>query len=96
MEERPAGGNSNTSKKNTKSEQTLSTSLDEMMTLFRNIFKDDATLRIRVFSNMFTDSLRFGLVYVDGMVDKHLIQEGIIKPVMAFDFTKRIVAIKPS
>lgn len=89
MEERPAGGNSNTSQKNTKSEQTLSTSLDEMMTVFRDIFKNDGTLRIRVFSNMFSDSLRFGLVYVDGMVDKHMIQEGIIKPVMAFDFTEK-------
>lgn len=38
---------------------------------------------------MFSDSLRFGLVYVDGMVDKHMIQEGIIKPVMAFDFTEK-------
>ncbi|OMD10121.1 spore germination protein [Paenibacillus odorifer] len=89
VEERPAGGNSNTSQKNTKSEQTLSTSLDEMMTVFRDIFKNDGTLRIRVFSNMFSDSLRFGLVYVDGMVDKHMIQEGIIKPVMAFDFTEK-------
>jgi spore germination protein KA len=59
-----------------------------MMSLFRQIFKDDGTLRIRVLNNEHSDSLRFGLVNVDGMVDKQLIQEGVIRPLMAFDFSR--------
>lgn len=70
-----------------KAEEGLSTSLDEMMSLFRRIFKDDGTLRIRVFNNVSNEKLRFGLVYVDGMVERHMIQEGVIKPILAYDFT---------
>ncbi|WP_340006525.1 spore germination protein [Paenibacillus sp. FSL K6-0276] len=88
VEKQTAGGNSKDSQKNTTSGQTPSKSLDEMMNLFRQIFKDDGTLRIRVLNNEYSESLRFGLVYVDGMVDKHMIQEGVIKPLMAFDFTR--------
>ncbi|WP_313639928.1 spore germination protein, partial [Paenibacillus sp.] len=88
MEKQTAGGNSKDSQKNTTSGQTPSKSLDEMMNLFRQIFKDDGTLRIRELNNEGSESLRFGLVYVDGMVDKHMIQEGVIKPLMAFDFTR--------
>lgn len=88
MEEQTAGGNRKDSQQNTTSGQTPSTSLDEMMNLFRQIFKDDGTLRIRVINNEGSEALRFGLVNVDGMVDKHMIQEGVIKPLMAFDFTR--------
>ncbi|MEK4291863.1 spore germination protein [Paenibacillus sp. FSL R5-0914] len=88
MEEQTAGGNRKDSQQNTTSGQTPSTSLDEMMNLFRQIFKDDGTLRIRVINNEGSETLRFGLVNVDGMVDKHMIQEGVIKPLMAFDFTR--------
>lgn len=90
MAKQTAGGNNAISQLNTKSEQTLSTSLDEMMSLFRQIFNNDGTLRIRVLNNVYSDSLRFGLVYVDGMVDRDMIQEGVIKPVMAFDFSGMI------
>lgn len=88
MEKQTANGNRKDSLKNTTSGQTPSTSLDEMMNLFRQIFKDDGTLRIRVINNEGSETLRFGLVNVDGMVDKHMIQEGVIKPLMAFDFTR--------
>lgn len=78
MEEQTAGGNRKDSQQNTTSGQTPSTSLDEMMNLFRQIFKDDGTLRIRVINNEGSEALRFGLVNVDGMVDKHMIQEGLL------------------
>lgn len=86
MEEQTGESSSKDSQNNTKSGQTLSTSLDEMMDLFRQLFKNDGMLRIRVFNNAHSDSLRFGIVYIDGMVDRHMIQEGVIQPVMAFDF----------
>lgn len=87
MEKQAAGGNNKDTQTISQPEQTLSTSLDEMMNLFRQIFNNDGTLRIRVLNNVHSDSLRFGLVYVDGMVDRDMIQEGVIKPVMAFDFS---------
>lgn len=76
MEEQTAGGNRKDSQQNTTSGQTPSTSLDEMMNLFRQIFKDDGTLRIRVINNIHSDGIRCGLVYVDGMVDREMISTG--------------------
>jgi len=90
VEKQAAGGNSKDTQNKTKPGQTLSTSLDDMLSLFRQIFNNDGTLRIRVLNNVHSDSLRFGLVYVDGMVDRDMIQEGVIKPVMAFDFNSMV------
>lgn len=90
VEKQAAGGNSKDAQNKIMSQQSLSTSLDEMLSLFRQIFNNDGTLRIRVLNNVHSDSLRFGLVYVDGMVDRDMIQEGVIKPVMAFDFNSMV------
>ncbi|WP_379127793.1 spore germination protein [Paenibacillus sp. sgz500958] len=65
---------------------SLSTSLDENLQLFRTIFKSDETLRIRVIENSHCRNIRCCLVFVDGMIDQTLIQEGIIKPVIEFEF----------
>lgn len=70
------------------SSQPLSTSLDETMALFRRIFSNDSTLRIRVIENTHDKRIRCGLIYVDGMIDRDLIQNGITKPVMIYDFSE--------
>lgn len=70
VEKQSAQEISNNSQNNDKSEQTLSTLLDDMLSLFRQIFNNDGTLRIRVLNNIHSDGIRCGLVYVDGMVDR--------------------------
>ncbi|SEU29501.1 spore germination protein [Paenibacillus sp. NFR01] len=64
----------------------LPSSLDETIALFRHIFRNDDTLRVRVIENRHDHRIRCGLVYLDGMVDADLIQSGIAAPVMSFDF----------
>lgn len=68
--------------------QPLSPSLDDTVALFRKIFSNDGTLRIRVIENKFGLPVRCGLIYVDGMIDRDLIQNGITKPVMTYPFTE--------
>ncbi|MGN7764618.1 spore germination protein [Paenibacillus sp. 22594] len=68
------------------SSQPLSPSLDDNVALFRRIFSNDGTLRVRVIENNHGTPLRCGLIYVDGMTDRDLIQNGITKPVMTYPF----------
>ncbi|WP_217492842.1 spore germination protein [Bacillus sp. FJAT-27264] len=69
------------------SEQELGQSLDETLARLRQIFSNDGTLRIRVMENKQFGRVRFGLVYIDGMIDRELIQDGIIRPVTEALFT---------
>lgn len=62
----------------------LSPSLEETVDRLRKIFNNDGTLRVRIIENSQGASVRCGLIYVDGMVDRNLIQTGIIKPVLAY------------
>ncbi|AIQ27329.1 spore gernimation protein KA [Paenibacillus sp. FSL P4-0081] len=71
------------------SSQPLSPSLDDTLALFRKIFSNDGTLRIRVIENKHSMPIRCGLIYVDGMIDRDLIQNGITKPFMAYGFTEQ-------
>ncbi|ULO10605.1 spore germination protein [Paenibacillus sp. 19GGS1-52] len=88
VDNHPTGANSTSTLSKTETAQTLSTSLDETLGLFRRIFNNDGTLKIRVINNMHCDKIRCSLIYIDGMIDRELVQEGIIRPVTSFDFTK--------
>ncbi len=68
------------------SSQSLSPSLDETVALFRRIFSNDGTLRVRIIENTHNTRIRCGLIYVDGMTDRDLIQNGITKPLMTYEF----------
>jgi spore germination protein KA len=73
---------------NAAAKQPLGQSLDETLALLRRIFSNDGTLRIRVMENKRRGRIRFGLVYIDGMIDQELVQEGIIRPVTEFEFSE--------
>ncbi|MEK4518712.1 spore germination protein [Paenibacillus sp. FSL H8-0122] len=62
----------------------LSPSLEETVERLRKIFNNDGTLRVRIIENSQGAPVRCGLIYVDGMVDRNLIQTGIIKPILAY------------
>lgn len=69
--------------------QPLSPSLDDTIALFRRIFNNDGTLRVRVIENKHGVPVRCGLIYVEGMIDRDLIQNGITKPVMNYEFSEK-------
>lgn len=71
--------------------QPLSPSLDKTIALFRGIFRNDGTLRVRVIENTNRTEVRCGLIYVDGMIDRDLIQNGITKPLMTYEFPEENV-----
>ncbi|NQX48783.1 spore germination protein [Paenibacillus tritici] len=78
----------NESAGNLSANQPLSLSLDETVVQFKRIFNNDGTLRVRIIENNQGVPVRSGLIYVDGMVDRNLIQNGIVKPVMAYECTE--------
>ncbi|AIQ44905.1 spore gernimation protein KA [Paenibacillus sp. FSL R7-0273] len=69
------------------SSRPLSCSMDDTLALFRQIFNNDGTLRIRVIENAHDRHIRCAMVYVDGMIDRELIQTGVMKPFMEYEFT---------
>lgn len=70
------------------SSQPLSPLLDETVALFRQIFRDDGTIKVRVIENTHDPRIRCGLIYTDGMIDQELVQGGIIRPVMTYEFAE--------
>lgn len=58
----------------------LSTSIDENINLIKKIFKDDDTLRSRIFQNQHNPEINCCILFIEGMVDDNIINESIIKP----------------
>lgn len=81
-------GNPNQVLRKTVDTPALVESLDENLALVRKIFRNDGTLRIREIENSICSKVRCGLVFIDGMIDRDLIQEGLIKPLAGFSFTE--------
>ncbi|AIQ50516.1 spore germination protein [Paenibacillus sp. FSL R7-0331] len=69
------------------SSRPMSCSMDDTLAWFRQVFCNDGTLRIRVIENDHGERIRCAVVYVDGMIDRELIQSGVMRPVMAYEFT---------
>ncbi len=60
--------------------RTLTVRLDENLALFRNIFSQDATFRVRdLRSGM---GVRCCLLYLDGMVNSELINQSVVRPLI--------------
>ncbi|KWX87972.1 hypothetical protein AMQ83_09735, partial [Paenibacillus riograndensis] len=60
--------------------------MEENLARVRRIFSNDGTLRVRFIENNHGTPLRCCLIYVEGMIDRALLQNGITKPVMAYPF----------
>lgn len=56
-------------------------SLDVTLRRFAEVFKDDGTIRTRVIENV-GGGIRCGIVYIDGMIDRIILQDGVIRPIM--------------
>jgi spore germination protein KA len=71
------------SQDNSSSKQTkLSHQLQDNLTLFRNILGQNSDLVIREFSFGGDGKTKAALIFFDGLVDKEIINESIIKPLM--------------
>lgn len=64
--------------------------LSNNISLFKNIFKDDETLIIREFQNRWLKSAQCCIIYIDGMIDRKIINENIIEPVLSSDLSQDI------
>lgn len=62
----------------------LSKALDDNIKLFKKIFNNDDTISFRRFETKDASPVRCCLVFVDGMVNKEIINENIIQPVVDF------------
>ena len=68
----------------------LDKSLDNNISLFKNIFKNDETLIIREFQNKWLKAAQCCIIYLDGMVNTEIVNENIIQPVLRNDLSKDI------
>jgi spore germination protein KA len=68
----------------------LTTSLNNKIALFKNIFKNDETLVIREFENKRLKAAQCCIIYFDGMVNTEIINENIIGPVLRSDLSEDI------
>jgi spore germination protein KA len=67
--------------------KNLVKSLDENISLFKNIFKNDETLIIRDFQNKRLKAAQCCIFYIDGMVNTEIVNENIIQPVLRTDLS---------
>lgn len=72
----------------------LTKSLDENIEVFKNILKNHEDINYRVVENLYNKKIRICLISVIGMVDKKLINENILKPIMltkidGLDYSKK-------
>ncbi|AEY68029.1 spore germination protein, GerA family [Clostridium sp. BNL1100] len=62
--------------------KNLTVSLEENISLFKNIFKDDQTLITREFQNKSVKEAKCCIVYISGMINTEVVNENIIQPVL--------------
>lgn len=70
--------------------KSLVESLEDNISLFKNIFKNDETLIIREFQNKRLKAAQCCIVYLDGMVNTEIVNENIIQPVLHNDLSEDI------
>src|SRR5690242_8970196 len=68
----------------------LDKSLNNNISLFKNIFKNDETLIIREFQNKRLKAAQCCIIYIDGMVNTEIVNENIIQPVLRNDLSEYI------
>lgn len=61
---------------------SISKMLEDNIELFKKIFKNHEDINYRVIENFYNKKIRICLISVDGMIDKVLINDNILKPIM--------------
>lgn len=60
----------------------LTGNLEKDIYIFQNIFKKDATFRIKRIETDFENPLKCALIYLDGMVDSEQLNDAVIEPIL--------------
>ena len=90
IEKKPeAGINSKETNKDTE-RKGLDKSLDNNISLFKNIFRNDETMIIREFQNKRLIAAQCCIIYLDGMVNTEIVNENIIQPILRNDLSEDI------
>ena len=66
----------------------ISGNLAQDIKAFKDIFKNDATLRVKQISARKSVNFDAALIYIDGMVDSNQLNEAVIEPLMEMDVEK--------
>lgn len=70
--------------------RVLDKSLYNNISLFKNIFKNDEMLIVREFQNKRLKAAECCIIYIDGMVNREIVNENIIQPVLRSDLSEDI------
>lgn len=68
----------------------LTNSLNGNINVFKELFKDNQTVKYREFQNRINNNIRCCIIYTEGMVNKVLVEEHIILPIMEIDLKHSI------
>jgi len=75
---------------NNPSNKSLVKSMEDNISLIKNIFKNDETLIVRRFHNKRLADAKCCVIYLDGMVNSKILNENIIQPILRNDLTEDI------
>lgn len=75
---------------NNSSNKSLVKSMEDNISLIKNIFKNDETLIVRRFQNKRLAAAKCCVVYLDGMVNSEIVNENIIQPILRNDLSEDI------
>lgn len=68
----------------------LNKSLEKNITMFKDIFANDNTIIFRKLETLKPNSINCCLIFVDGMIDKEIVNENILLPIMKNEIDKSI------
>lgn len=67
----------------------LTQSLPDNIELFKNVFKNDASIIFREFENIYVKSFRSCMIFFDGMLNEDTANQSILFPIMNADIKQR-------
>ncbi len=76
------GKNINNQKDSEKKQKQLKKSLADNISMFKDIFANDSTIIFRNLESQKPNSIDCCLIFVDGMIDKEIVNENILLPIM--------------
>ncbi len=79
-------------KKDRPGQSKLAESIESNIALFKSIFSNDETLIIREFSNKWLKAAHCCIIYMEGMVNAHVLNESIILPILRNDLSQKILS----
>lgn len=74
--------------KENKSPITIEASLNNNISMFKEIFSNDSSIVFRTLENRDNSSIRFCTIYADAMINKEYINDNVVKPILEYKFSQ--------